>query len=184
MFDPQNPSDQAMTRQSLPSTTIDLQGVASFAAVVELLASELGTTPGRMLGHLPNGPSFDELIGEIEMAAQGFQRKLTLLAKPNSPLTVRLQSTWNEGRGPEHNMSVTADFYLGATVEQVQPQGRALARHIEDLFAVLDRMVTLGYSGRLSSARISPAQLQAFESREAGNLVRPSAPKSSTSPLG
>jgi hypothetical protein len=183
MFEPQDPSDPTMMRQALPSTTIDLQGVASFAAVVELLAKELGTTPGRMLGHLPNGPAFEELVGEIEMVAQGFQRKLTLLAKPGSPLTLRLQSSWNEGRGPDSVMSVTADFYLGASVEQVQPQGRALARHIEDLFAVLDRMVTLGFSGRLSSARVSAAQLHAFEKQEAGNLVRPSTPKSSGSPL-
>jgi hypothetical protein len=77
-------------------------------------------------------------------------------------------------------MSVTADFYLGASVEQIQPQGRALARHIEDLFAVLDRMVTLGYAGRLSSARVSAAQLNEFEKREAGNLVRPSTLKSSS----
>ena len=180
-FDPHSPEEQAPLRQASTVTTIDLQGVASFAAVVELLAKELGTTPGRMLGHLPNGPSFDELVGEIEMVAQGFQRKLTLLAKPGAPMTFRLQSTWNEGRGPEHNMSVTADFYLGATVEQIQPQGRALARHIEDLFAVLDRMVTLGFSGRLSSARVSPSQLQAFETKEAGNLVRPSSSRPSSS---
>ncbi len=180
MFEPQSPSDQAMARQASPTTTIDLQGVAAFAAVVELLAKELGTTPGRMLGYLPNGPHFDELVGEIEMVSQGFQRKLTLLAKPGSPMTLRLQSSWNEGRGPDSVMSVTADFYLGATVEQVQPQGRALARHIEDLFAVLDRMVTLGFTGRLSGARISNAQLEAFEKQEAGNLVRPATPKTSS----
>jgi hypothetical protein len=34
-------------------TTIDLQGVAAFARLVELLAQELGTNPGKMQGNLP-----------------------------------------------------------------------------------------------------------------------------------
>ncbi len=53
------------------------------------------------------------------------------------------------------------------------PQGRALARHVEDGFALLDRMVTLGQSGRLSAMHISSAEIEKFEQSEAGNLVAP-----------
>ncbi|HEY9776908.1 MAG TPA: hypothetical protein V6C81_24300 [Planktothrix sp.] len=157
-----------------PAVTIDLQGVASFAALVELLAKELNTTPGRLVGNLPNGSSFNELVGEIDSVAQGFHRRLTLLARPNSPLTLRLQTSYREGRIQENVLTTTSDFYLNATVESILPQGRALARHIEELFTVMDRMVTLGHTGRLST-NISAAQLEAFESSQ-GTLVTPSAP--------
>jgi len=55
--------------------TIDLQGVASFASLVELLSQELGVPAGRMQGQLPSGPdAFNQLIGEIDMNSQGFTR--------------------------------------------------------------------------------------------------------------
>lgn len=156
--------------------TIDLQGVAAFAGLVELLANELGTTPGRLLGHLPNGPVFNELVGEIDKNGQGYLRRITMVAKPGSPLTFRLQSAWNEKRNNDTMLGVTADFYVAASVEQIQPQGRALARHIEDLFAVLDRMVTLGQSVKLANVSISAADLQAFEASQS-SLVSPSSTK-------
>src|SRR5262249_49100608 len=126
--------------------TINLQGVASFASLVELLAQELGTAAGNMQGQLPNGPdAFDKLMGEIELNSQGFLRKLILVTQPGAPLTLRFQCAWNknpEEGNPEIVGGVTSDYYLGVTVEDILPQGRALARYIEDIFAVLDRMVT------------------------------------------
>ncbi len=158
-------------------TTIDLAGVASFAALVELLAQELGTSAGKMLGHLPNGPnSFNELVGEIDLNSQGFYRRVTVLAQPGSPITLRFQVAWNDGRSKEPADAVvggvTADYYLGATVERVMPQGRALARYIEDILAVIDRMVTLGQSSRLAAMDVSTADLQAFEATNSDGLIR------------
>ena len=76
------------TERNGSGKTIDLQGVASFASLVELLGQELGTMPGRIQGMLPSGPaSFEELVGEIRIFSQGFQRSLVLQAKPGSPLT-------------------------------------------------------------------------------------------------
>jgi hypothetical protein len=157
--------------------TIDLAGVASFAALVELLAQELGTSAGKMLGHLPSGPnSFNELVGEIDMNGQGFYRRLTVLAQPSRPITLRFQVAWNDGHSKEAGNAVaagvTSDYYLGATVEQIVPQGRALARHIEDIFAVMDRMVTLGQSNRLSVMDVSAADLQALEASESDGLIK------------
>ncbi|HMO24001.1 MAG TPA: hypothetical protein PKC98_23805, partial [Candidatus Melainabacteria bacterium] len=68
--------------------TIDLQGVASFASLVEVLAQELGTNPGRLQGQLPDGPdTFNRLSGELELNTKGFRRKITLYSQPGSPLT-------------------------------------------------------------------------------------------------
>jgi hypothetical protein len=72
---------------------------------------------------------------------------------------------------------IESHIFLDAPVETIVPQGRALARHVEDTFALLDRMVTLGQSGRLSSMSISNAEIEAFESSEAENLVRNYAPR-------
>lgn len=165
-----------------PTKTIDLQGVASFASLVELLAQELGTTPGKLHGNLPNGPStFNELIGEIDKNNQGYIRRLTLLARPGVPLVLRFQAavgSKSDGEAPNQFAGgVTSDFFLSATVEQIIPQGRALARYIEDVFSVLDRMVTLGQSNKLATMQFSAAEMQRFESAEGVNLVRQSAPK-------
>src|SRR5277367_6572375 len=78
--------------------TIDLQGVAAFAGLVDLLAQELGSSAGKMQGHLPNGPAFNELIGEIDLHNQGFQRKLTVLTRPKAPITLRFHVSWQDGR--------------------------------------------------------------------------------------
>jgi hypothetical protein len=72
---------------------------------------------------------------------------------------------------------IEAHFFLDVPVETIGPQGRALARHVEDCFAVLDRMVTLGQSGKLSAMSISSAEIEAFEQSEAGNLVTNYAPR-------
>src|SRR5271170_2172348 len=77
--------------------TIDLQGVASFAALVELLAHELGTAAVKIHGNIRTGTAFNQLVGEIEINNQGFQRKVILFAHPGSPLTVRFKTVWNEG---------------------------------------------------------------------------------------
>lgn len=170
----QEPQTSSGQSRVAPGKTIDLQGVASFASLVELLSQELGTTSGKMTGNLPNGPSFNELIGEIDMNGQGFYRRLTLLAQPNSPVTLRFQVSWNDGRSRSDSAftgGVTSDYYLGATVEQLSPQGRALARYIEDIFAVMDRMVTLGQSNKLASMNVSAAELQAFEAAEGDNVL-------------
>ena len=156
--------------------TIDLQGVASFVGLVELLAQELGTPAGRIQGHLPNGPAtFEELAGEIVMNSQGYQRTLTLLAQPGSPLKVLFQCSWRDAQKANTDGAtlggVQAQVFLDATVEQILPQGRALARHAEDMFSVLDRMVTLGQSGRLSSMSVSASEIEAFELGHSGRLV-------------
>jgi hypothetical protein len=158
--------------------TIDLQGVAAFVGLVELVAQELGTTPGKIQGLLPNGTSFEELVGEITQLSQGFERTVTLFCKPGAPLRMIFRCKWKGsqvGLEPENDGSVIsgieAHFYLDVPVEHITPQGRALARHVEDCFALLDRMVTLGQSGRLSAMSISSAEIEAFEQSEAGNLV-------------
>lgn len=174
------PSDNS--QKSAQGSIIDLQGVASFASLVELLAQELGTTAGKMQGTLPDGPqSFNKLTGEIDLNNQGFMRKLILLAEPGAPLTLRFQCAWNPGKGnTTEPLGVTADYYLGVAVEQIVPQGRALARYVEDIFAVMDRMVTLGQSSRLSAMNIPASQIEAFEQSESGNLVSTYTPKNSS----
>lgn len=172
-------SSQDATKPPSGGTTIDLQGVASFARLVELLAQELGTNPGKMQGNLPNGPaSFNQLIGEFELNNQGFQRKLTLLSQPGSPLTLRFQSSHADVRGIDSKgaspLAIVSDFYIAAAIEDIVPQGRALARYCEDIFTILDRMVTLGHSSKLQGMAVSAAELAAFEQSESGNLVRQS----------
>ncbi|GEM_PF-422775 len=164
--------------------TIDLQGVAAFVGLVELLATELGTTAGRIQGLLPSGPvSFEELVGEIVVNSQGFHRTLVLLAKPGSPLRLRFTSSWHNGQTSDPEMGtisgVEAHIFLPAAVEQILPQGRALARYCEDAFVLLDGMVTIGQSGRLSSMSLSASEIEAFEQDQAGNLVRNFSPKKS-----
>lgn len=154
--------------------TIDLQGVAAFAGLVETVAQELGATPGRIQGMLPSGPStFQELVGEIPLTSQGFHRVVTLITVPGEPLKLRLNSSWREGltRDSQVVSGVDAQFILGAPVDRILPQARALARHIEEIFSVLDRMATLGQSSRLAAMSISEADLLRFETQE-GNLVR------------
>jgi len=151
--------------------TIDLAGVASFAALVELLARELGTTPGKIHGNLPNGSAFNELVGEIELNNQGFQRRIVLFSRPNTPLTIRFKTAWNEARKDNDEAGIIADYFLGTSVERITPQGRALARYIEDIFGILDRMVSLGQGSKLQAMSVSNAALQAFEVNESENLV-------------
>ena len=43
---------------------------------------------------------------------------------------------------------------------------------MEDIFAVLDRMVSLGQSVKLTNMAVDAAAIEAFESAEAENLVR------------
>src|ERR1700722_15089107 len=110
--------------------TIDLQGVASFAALVELLAHELGTAAVKIHGNIRTGTAFNQLVGEIEIHNQGFQRKLVLFAHPGSPLTVRFKTVWNEGSKIElkpgsnnteleEDSGIVADYFLNASVEQI-----------------------------------------------------------------
>ncbi len=171
--------------------TIDLQGVASFAALVELLAHELGNAAVKIHGNIRAGTAFNQLIGEIEINNQGFQRKVILFAHPGSPLTVRFKAVWNEGSKLEHkpgnNKSeveedggIVADYFLNASVEQILPQGMALARYAEEIIQVLDGMVSLGQSGRLSKINIPVSTIQAFESAEESSLVIANTPKPST----
>jgi hypothetical protein len=170
--------------------TIDLQGVASFAALVELLAHELGTAAVKIYGNIRTGAAFNQLVGEIEINNQGFQRKLTLFAHPGSPITIRFKTVWNEGSKIEQNPAhirhendedsgIVADYFLNSTVEQILPQGMALARHAEEIIKVLDGMVSIGQSTRISKINIPASTIQAFESAEATNLVRVNMPKQS-----
>lgn len=174
----QNPNAQKPYSQAA-GTTINLQGVAAFVGLVELIANELGTQAGKIQGLLPQGQAFEELVGEIQSASQGFVRTVTLFGKPHHPLKMHFQVAWRDPYADDKGVvgGVEATFYFNVTVEQIGPQGRALARHVEDTFALLDRMVTLGQSGRLSAMSVSPADLEAFEQQEAGNLVRNYTPK-------
>jgi hypothetical protein len=179
-----NPNGQKLQANSAGSKTIDLQGVAAFVGLVELIAQELGTTAGRIQGLLPNGTSFEELVGEITLMSQGFERTVTLYAKPGSPLKMIFRCKWRgsqvglEANEDQYISGIEAQIFLDSAVETISPQGRALARHVEDTFQLLDRMVTLGQSGRLSAMSISPAEIEAFEKSEADNLVRNYAPRS------
>lgn len=152
--------------------TIDLQGVASFAALVDVLSQELGVPAGKMLGQLPNGPdTFNQLLGEIDINSHGFARKLTLTCAPGANLHLRFSTTWGGERSHLMTSGVNSEFILSASVEQVMPQARALARHIEDIFAVQDRMVTLGHSDKLGAAAVSVAQIEAFERQEGSAVI-------------
>lgn len=163
--------------------TIDLQGVAAFVGLVELIAQELGTTPGRIQGLLPNGTSFEELVGEISLMSQGFERTVTLYAKPGNPLKMIFRCKWRgsqvglEADGNQYISGIESHIFLDAPVETIVPQGRAMARHVEDTFALLDRMVTLGQSGRLSAMSISASEIEKFEQSQEGNLVTNYAPR-------
>ena len=166
-----------------PGQTIDLQGVAAFASLVETLAQELGTSSGssKIQGHLPNGPSnFEQLVGEIQINTQGFNRTITLYTAPGQALKLRINTAWRDGIMNEKAAinGIESQFILGATVDKITPQARALARHLEELFAVLDRMSTLGQSSRLAAMSISDAELAKFEQQENGNLVRTHSPRS------
>ncbi len=168
--------------------TIDLQGVASFAALVELLAHELGTAAVKIYGNIRTGAAFNQLVGEIEIHNQGFQRKVILFAHPGSPLTVRFKTVWNEGskieqkssnhkNEPEEDSGIVADYFLNASVEQILPQGMALARYAEEIIQIMDGMVSLGQNTRLSKINIPTSTIQAFESAELSNLVKVNTPK-------
>ncbi len=162
--------------------TIDLQGVASFVGLVELLAQELGTAPGRIQGMLPSGPAtFQELVGEVSLNSQGFVRTVVLLASPKAPLKMKFHCAWREAQKIAQESGtisgIEAHFFLDVTVEQICPQGRALARYVEDTFKVMESMVTLGQSGRLFSKSVSASEIEAFELQESGNLVSNNVPK-------
>lgn len=166
--------------------TVDLQGVASFASLVEVLATELGTTPGKIQGLLPGGPaSFEQLVGEITVNTQGFQRTIQLFTAPGQPLKMRIATAWRDGITNERAAvsGIESQIILGATVDKIATQARALARHLEELFAVLDRMATLGQSSRMAAMSISEADLAKFEQAEAGNLVTNHVPRSSSDNL-
>ncbi len=157
-----------------PGKTVDLQGVAAFASLVELLAQELGTAVTKMQGQMPSGPdTFDKLLAEIEINKQGFNRKLTLMSYPGAPFTLRFQSAWSkaEGGNAAASSAIASEYYINSPVASIIPQGRALARHIEDIFMVMDRMVTLGHSNKLSHMSIPVSQMEAFEQSESENLV-------------
>lgn len=163
--------------------TIDLQGVAAFASLVETLAQELGTTAGKIQGLLPNGPaSFEQLMGEIQVNSQGYCRLITLFTAPGQPLKLRITTAWRDGLMSEKATisGVESQYVLGATVDKIAPQARALARHLEELFSVLDRMATLGQSSRLSAMSISDSEIAKFESQESANLLKASTPRSET----
>ncbi|MBX9690593.1 MAG: hypothetical protein K2X27_28010 [Candidatus Obscuribacterales bacterium] len=162
--------------------TIDLQGVAAFASLVETLAQELGTSAGKIQGLLPNGPSsFEQLMGEITVNTQGFYRTVSLYTAPNQPLKMRIATTWRDGMMNDKvsGGGIESQIVLGATVDKIAPQARALARHLEEAFAVLDRMATLGQSSRLSAMSISEAELAKFEQQEASTLVTNHVPRGS-----
>lgn len=162
--------------QKAQDKIVDLQGVASFASLVEVLAQELGSDAGKLQGQLPEGPeAFNRLSGEIELNTKGFRRKLILYSQPDTNLTIRFQCSWVKdelGDGDEAIVGgISADYYLGGTVDQILPQGRALARYVEDIFAVMDRMVTLGHSQKLASMNVPVSQMNAFESTADEELV-------------
>ena len=166
--------------------TVDLQGVASFVSLVELLAQEFGTTAGRIQGQLPDGPTgFAELVGEIVLNGQGFYRTMTLISQPASRLRIRVQSFWDDGNAPETQKSgmVEAEFQLAGTTEEIACQGRALARYLEDALAVVDRMVTMNTIHKLGSpspnSGPSTSQIEAFEYAQGSDLVRSFVPKDS-----
>ena len=155
--------------------TIDLQGVAAFAGLVETLAQELGSTSGKIQGLLPEGPScFEQLSGEIQVNSQGFCRLITLLTAPGKPLKLKVATSWRDGLLSEKATisGVESQIILGATVDKIVPQARALARHLEELFSVLDRMATLGQSSRLAAMSISESEIAKFETREAASLLK------------
>jgi hypothetical protein len=159
----------------IAGNTIDLQGVAAFAGLVEVLAQELGTTAGKIQGVLPGGPStFEQLTGEIQINSQGFARRLTLLTAPGQPLKLRIATSWRDGLVSERATisGVEAQIILGAAVDKIMPQARALARHLEEIFSVLDRMATLGQSSRLAAMSISESEITKFENQEAASLLR------------
>ncbi|MBX9567391.1 MAG: hypothetical protein K2X77_00785 [Candidatus Obscuribacterales bacterium] len=167
------------TQPTTGATTIDLQGVASFASLVETLAQELGTTAGKIQGMLPQGSNFEQLVGEITVNNQGFNRTVTLYTAPGQPLKMRIFTALVSDRATI--TGIESQIILGATVDKIVPQARALARHLEEAFAVLDRMATLGQSSRLAAMSISETELAKFEQQEAASLVTSHVPRSTAS---
>jgi hypothetical protein len=164
------------TQPTNGATTIDLQGVASFASLVETIAQELGTTAGKIQGMLPNGPSsFQQLVGEIQINNHGFNRTVALYTAPGEPLKMRIVTSLVSDRGAISG--IESQMILGATVDKIAPQARALARHLEEAFAVLDRMATLGQSSRLTAMSISESELAKFEQQEGASLVTSHVPR-------
>ena len=100
------PTKETQKKSKTYGKTIDLQGVASFAALVELLAHELGTASVKIHGNIRTGAAFNQLVGEVDINNQGFQRKIILFGHPGSPLTVRFKTVWNEGSKIEERRSL------------------------------------------------------------------------------
>ena len=170
------------TQPTNGANTIDLQGVAAFASLVETLAQELGTTAGKIQGLLPSGPStFQQLVGEIPVNTQGFNRTVSLYTAPGEPLKIKIATAWRDGLINERATisGIESQIILGATVDKIAPQARALARHLEEAFSVLDRMATLGQSSRLAAMSISAAEIAKFEQQEASALVTSHVPRNS-----
>ena len=168
------------TQPTNGATTIDLQGVASFASLVETLAQELGTTAGKIQGLLPSGPNtFQQLVGEIVVNSQGFNRTVTLYTAPGEPLKMRIYTSLVNERSAAGG--IESQIILGASVDKIVPQARALARHLEEAFAVLDRMATLGQSSRMAAMSISESELAKFEQQEGASLVTTHVPRSTAS---
>jgi hypothetical protein len=137
------------------SKTVSLQGVASFANLAELLAHALGTMPGKIHASIPVDPSsFNEMFAEIDKNDDQFVRRVTLLAKPGSPLTLRVHSATYHARKMDSLVGgAVVDLYPGVTVAQLVPQVNALAREIEAVFAVTDRLVAMKEHGKAPAPR-------------------------------
>lgn len=166
------------------SQVIDLQGVAAFAGLVELLATELGSQANSIQGQLPDKPGpFQELVGSVELTRQGILKKIVLTTSGLQSVTIQLQCSLknvNNGTKPssinlnnsDKSYEVAASLEINKSVASILPQGRALARHLEDMFAILERMLALGQLSKVIGMSPSVSEIEAFELAENDNLVR------------
>ncbi len=167
------------------SQVIDLQGVAAFASLVELLATELGAQASTIQGALPDTPGpFQQLVGHIELTRQGISKKIVLTNCEGKPLNIELQCSLKDkniaGSSKERENSpdktkpydVSCNITINKLVGNIVPQGRALARNLEDMFAILERMLAIGQNSKVLSMSPSANEIEAFELAEHGSLVK------------
>ena len=164
---------------------IDLQGVAAFASLVELLAGELGASSNSIKGALPDSRgSFEELVGFIELTRQGLSKKIIITSQEGRPINFELQCSLKDkniaGAKQEIENSpdkskpydVSCQIAINKFTNNIVPQGRALARNLEDLFAILERMLAIGQNNKVLAMSPSQSEIEAFENAQNGNLVK------------
>ena len=174
-----NPQNELQNHQ-----VVDLQIVACFANLVELLANELGANSSDVKGALPTARNtFDELIGTIDITRHGLEKKLVVTSRVNEPLkldlfcTVKDKNSLNSKVDSKispipNSFDVSLTMQINKFTKNILPQGRALARNIEDMYSILECMVAIGQDSRIISMSPTQEQIEAFELSNSDSLIQ------------